>query len=58
MGSRFKSFLNTVEQSRPISEDSFSDFKKRMKTALKVNAIHRRKAIQSASEVILMQLVN
>lgn len=50
---KFATFANSVNQSTKVNEETFSVFKKRMKVAVKNNAIHRRKAVQSASKVIL-----
>jgi len=52
---RFVTFANSVEQSKQVGEESFSSFRNKMKVAVNENAVHRRKAIQSASKVILTQ---
>lgn len=52
---KFETFANSVETSKKVNEETFSNFKMKMKTAIKNNALHRRKAIQSASKVILTQ---
>ena len=52
---RFVTFSSSVEQSKEVNEEVFVAFKKSMEIAIKENAIHRRKAIQSASKVILTQ---
>lgn len=51
----FKTFANSIEESKEVNGEVFSNFKKKMKIAIKKNALHRRKAIQSASKVILTQ---
>lgn len=46
-------FANTVDQSKEVNKETFSNYRKRMKIALKANAIHRKRAIQAVSKVTL-----
>lgn len=52
---KFKTFANSVKESKEVNAEVFCEFKNKMKIAVKNNALHRRKAIQSASKVILTQ---
>lgn len=50
---KFATFANSISEAKEVSEETFNNFKERMKVAAKANAINRKKAIQSASKIIL-----
>lgn len=50
---KFATFADSLKPNTEVREDTFSNFKKRMKIAVKANAVYRRNAIQSASKWML-----